>query len=385
MGKAFLYPAQSPDRRCRNQEIGLMGLPVLNTIGLSIHRIAKCPTEKDGIMAKVHRDDEVDLKVLSTRKIGIVGYGNQGRAQALNIRDSGFEPMVANRDDEYKAKAIRDGFKVHSISHVAKEADVILVLIPDEVQPQVYHKHIQPHLWPGDVLCFASGYNVYYKAIEPPEGIGVIMVAPRMIGEAVRNLYKNGLGFPCLVACREGGNGQSMPIALALAKAIGATRLGAFESSFKEEVMIDLFAEQMLWPGILKLCLLYFEKLTDYGCDPEVVTSELHLSGEFVEIAKAMITHGFFGQLKLHSQTSQYGQLSCMDRMAPPELLAYTNEALEKIASGKFHAEWAEEQKHGKPNMKRLWQQIRRHPLAESEAKLDTLRKIVAKSYEGRR
>jgi ketol-acid reductoisomerase len=202
-----------------------------------------------------------------------------------------------------------------------------------------------------------------------------------MIGEAVRSLYKNGLGFPCLVACEQDGDGKSMSVALALAKAIGATRLGAFESSFKEEVMIDLFAEQMLWPGIIKLCLLYFEKLIDSGCDPEVVTTELHLSGEFVEIAKAMITHGFFDQLKLHSQTSQYGQLSRLERMAPPELLSCVDQAMSEITSGKFHAEWAKEQKEGKPNMKQLWQKALDHPLAGYEAQLDTLRRLVAKSW----
>jgi ketol-acid reductoisomerase len=329
-------------------------------------------------MAKIYCDDDVDMKVLDGRKIGIVGYGNQGRAQALNIRDSGFEPMVANRDDEYKNRAVEDGFDVGSITQVAKQADVLLFLIPDEVQPQVYHDQIRPYLKAGDVLCFASGYNVYYKTIEPPEDIGVIMLAPRMIGEAVRNLYKNSLGFPCLVACEPDSDDRSMSIALALAKAIGGTRLGAFKSSFREEVMIDLFAEQMLWPGIIKLCLLYFEKLIDNGCDPEIVTTELHLSGEFVEIAKAMITHGFFEQLKLHSQTSQYGQLSRAERMAPPELLTRVDEVMDEICSGKFHKEWVKEQKDGKPNMRILWQRVLDHPLAKSETKLDTLRSMVA-------
>jgi ketol-acid reductoisomerase len=169
---------------------------------------------------------------------------------------------------------------------------------------------------------------------------------------------------------------------LALAKAIGATRLGAFQSSFREEAVIDLFAEQMLWPGITKLCLLYFEKLVENGCDAEIVATELHLSGEFVEIAKAMITHGFFGQLKLHSQTSQYGQLSRLDGMAPPELLARVDEAIQGILSGRFHSEWAKEQQAGKPTMTRLRQKAMEHPLAASEAKLDALRRIVARSYE---
>jgi len=333
-------------------------------------------------VAKIYRDDDVDMGVLNGRKIGVVGYGNQGRAQALNIRDSGFAPMIANRDDEYKQRAIEDGFAVRSIQQVADEADVILFLIPDEIQPQVYEEQIRPCLRAGDILCFASGYNVYYGAITLPENVGAIMVAPRMIGEAVRNLYKNHLGYPCLVAAQQDAGGQAMSVALALAKAIGATRFGAFESSFREETLIDLFAEQMLWPGIIKLCLLYFEKLTANGCDPEIVTTELHLSGEFVEIAKAMITHGFFGQLKLHSQTSQYGQLSRLDRMAPPELLAHIDEVVEEISSGTFHAEWINEQKHGKPNMNKLWRRALEHPLAGSEAKLESLRKIVAGSYE---
>ena len=272
-------------------------------------------------MPTIYRDEDVDLSVLSGRTIGIIGYGNQGRAQALNIRDSGFGPLVGNREDRYRDIAIKDGFTVHPISHVAEKADVLLMLIPDEVQPQVYGSQIGPHVGAGDVLCFASGYNVFYRTIDPPPGVGVIMVAPRMIGAAVRDLYTRRLGFPCLVASREGDDPPYLSIALALAKAIGCTRLGAFRSSFREEVVIDLFAEQMLWPGIIKLCLLYFEKLVENGCDPEIVATELHLSGEFVEIAKAMITHGFFGQLTLHSQTSQYGQLSLMDRMAPPELM----------------------------------------------------------------
>ena len=332
-------------------------------------------------MATIYRDDDVDSSVLKARKIGVVGYGNQGRAQALNMRDSGLEPMVANRDDGYKQHAIGDGFTVHSIRHVAEESDVIVLLLPDEVQPAVYPEQIEPYLQAGDVLCFASGYNIHYRAIEPPEAVGAIMVAPRMIGQAVRNLYKKRLGFPCLVACEDDSDRSSMSIALALAKAIGATRFGAFRSSFREETTIDLFAEQMLWPGIIKLCMLYFEKLIAAGCDPETVTTELYLSGEFVEIAKAMITHGFFGQLKLHSQTSQYGQLSRADRMTPPELLARIDAVMDDITSGTFHAEWVKEQADGKPTMDKLWRRALEHPMAQSEAQLEALRQVVAGSY----
>ena len=332
-------------------------------------------------MATVYRDDDVDVGALEGRKIGIIGYGNQGRAQALNLRDSGFTPLVGNREDEYREQALGDGFAVRSIREVADAADLVILLIPDEVQPQVYQEHVQPHLRPGDLLCFASGYNIYYRAIVPPTGVGAILVAPRMIGRAVRNLYLERLGFPCLVASENDADDQAMQIALALAKAIGATRLGAFASSFREETVIDLFAEQMLWPGIIKLCLLYFEKLVAHGCDPEVVATELHLSGEFVEIAKAMITHGFFGQLKLHSQTSQYGQLSRADRMAPPELLSQVDLAVDQIISGRFHTEWVREQEAGKPHLRSLWQEALDHPLARAEANLEALRQIVARPY----
>lgn len=169
-----------------------------------------------------------------------------------------------------------------------------------------------------------------------------------------------------------------METALALAKAIGATRFGAFESSFQEETLIDLFAEQMLWPGIIKLCLLYFERLAAAGCDPEVVTSELYLSGEFVEIARAMITEGFFEQLKLHSHTSQYGQLSRMDRMAPTELLDVIDGVMAEIRSGAFAREWAAEQEEGLPALTRLWQEALEHPMNGSEKQLEPLRRMMA-------
>ena len=329
-------------------------------------------------MARIHHDDDADLAVLNGRTVGIIGYGNQGRAQAQNMRDSGLNVVVGNADDPYRRLAVRDGFAVLSIGEAAEAADIVVLLLPDEVQPTVYRQQIATQLTAGDVLCFASGYNVHYGRIAPPAGVDVILVAPRMIGQAVRDLYKQGAGFPCLVAAHQDASGQAMATALALAKAIGATRLGAFESSCQEETLIDLFAEQMLWPGILKLCLLYFEKLVAAGCDPEVVTSELYLSGEFVEIARAMITEGFFEQLRLHSHTSQYGQLSRADRMAPRELLEVIDGAMAEIQSGAFAREWAAEQEKGLPTLERLRQAALGHPMGRSERQLEPLRKMMA-------
>jgi len=329
-------------------------------------------------MARIYHDADADPAVLEGRTIGIIGYGNQGRAQARNLRDSGLEVIVGNADDDYRSSAVGDGFAVLSIAEAAEAADIVVMLLPDEVQPEVYARDVASHLTAGDVLCFASGYNVHYERIAPPAGVDVILVAPRMIGQAVRDLYKQGAGFPCLVAAHQDASGQAMGTALALARAIGATRFGAFESSFQEETLIDLFAEQMLWPGILKLCLLYFEKLVAAGCDAEVVTSELYLSGEFVEIARAMITEGFFEQLKLHSHTSQYGQLSRMGRMAPPALLEAVDRAMAEVRGGAFAREWAAEQEKGLPTLERLRQEALGHPMARSEKQLEPLRKMMA-------
>ena len=334
-------------------------------------------------MAKIYHDADADLGVLKTRQVGIIGYGNQGRAQALNLRDSGIPVMVGNLKDEYGQQARADGFGAEDPALVAKTTDVLLILIPDEIQAAVYQEFIAPGLRPGKILSFASGYNIHFQKIVPPAGVEAIMVAPRMIGSAVRRLYQEKRGFPCLVGVRRPAGPQALPVALALAKGIGATRLGAFASSFEEETVIDLFAEQMLWPGIIRQCLLYFEMLVANGCDPEVVASELHLSGEFVEIAKAMITQGFFEQLLLHSQTSQYGQLSRAARLAGEDALTReAQRALDEIRAGTFAQEWSAEQAAGKPNLAKFWQQARRHPLAVAEKNLETLRKAVALMLE---
>jgi len=332
-------------------------------------------------MAKIYHDGDADLEILKERTIGVIGYGNQGRAQSLNMRDSGLRVTVGNRDDEYKDRAIQDGFDAQPIEAVARASNVILMLIPDEVQPEVCERQIRPHLRAGDALCFASGYNIHCRRIIPPKDVDVIMTAPRMIGQGVRNLYQQGAGFPCLIGVHQDASGRALDLALALAKAIGATRLGAFHSSFEEETLIDLFAEQMLWPGIIKLCTLYFERLVENGCDPDIVATELHLSGEFVEVARAMITEGFFKQLRLHSHTSQYGQLSRAERMAPKALLRQIDKAMEEIRSGAFAREWAAEQERGCPGLQGLTRKALEHPLNAAEERLASLKDAMARVY----
>ncbi|MFC1734729.1 ketol-acid reductoisomerase [Candidatus Hydrogenedentota bacterium] len=332
-------------------------------------------------MVTIYGDKDADLSLLKDRRVGTIGYGNQGRAQALNMRDSGIHVTVGNMNDNYREQAIADGFDVVAFAEASRICDVLLILIPDEVQPGVFETEIAPNLEAGNVLCFASGYNVHYQLIGPGEDIDVIMVAPRMIGKAVRDLYTDGHGYPCLVGVEHDASGKALEIALGIAKAIGATRLGAFASSFREETLIDLFAEQMLWPGINKLATVYFEKLVENGCDPDIVATELHMSGEFLEIAKAMITEGFFKQLKLHSHTSQYGQLSRADGMYTPDLAKHVDDVIEEIASGAFAREWTKEQENGLPELEKLWKKALAHPISQAEERLDELRKAVARAH----
>jgi len=256
------------------------------------------------------------------------------------------------------------------VPEAARRGDVVLVLIPDEVQPHVYRESLAPGLAEGNALGFASGYNIHFGLVKPPPFVDVIMVAPRMIGAAVRERFERGEGFPCLVAVGQDATGRALERALALSRGIGGTKEGAFASSFEEEVLVDLFAEQWLWAGIGKLCRLFFETLVEAGCTPETVATEMYLSGEMVEVAQAMLTEGFFGQLDLHSQTSQYGQLSRAGTVLGDDPEGRARQMLEVLRSGQFAREWAEEQQTGKPFLARLKQEALAHPLNEIERKL---------------
>jgi ketol-acid reductoisomerase len=321
-------------------------------------------------MVTIYRDDDADPAVLGGRTIAVIGYGNQGRAQALNLRDSGVDVIVGCPPDSYREQAVEDGMEVLGPAEAAARGDVVLLLTPDEVQPAVYGESIGPAMREGKALGFASGYNIYFKLIEPPPFVDVIMVAPRMIGVAVRSRFLAGQGFPCLIAVGRDATGRAQAVALAIARAIGGTKAGAFASSFEEEVLIDLLAEQFLWAGIGKLCRVFFETLVAAGCTPETVATEMYLSGEMVEVARAMVERGFFKQLDLHSQTSQYGQLSRADRVLGRGAEERARQFLEAIRNGAFAREWADEQKRGKPLLARLKKEAFAHPLNDIERKL---------------
>ena len=317
----------------------------------------------------IYADADADPAALRERTIAVIGYGNQGAAQAQNIRDSGLDSViVGNRDDEYRPRAADAGFAVSGIPEAAGQGDVVLLLIPDEVQPEVFNADIAPHLRPGETLVVASGYNVAFGLLDVPDGADIVMVAPRMIGAAVRARYLEGTGFPCMVSVERDATGGALRTALAVARAIGGTRAGAIASSAREEAALDLFSEQALWPAIMSVLRTGYEVLHEAGFSDEAVLYEMYLSGEAAEIFSRAAVQGLLGQLPLHSQTSQFGQLRGLLRIDPAGLRERFARVLhEDILSGEFAREWSAVSADAGKRITELTAEAGRHPLSVSE------------------
>jgi ketol-acid reductoisomerase len=329
---------------------------------------------------KAYYDGDADLGALAGKTVAIIGYGNQGRAQGLNMRDSGFQVIVGNLKDDSYARALADGFEAMSIAEAAARADVLCLLLPDEVQPGVYRRDVEPHLAAGNTLNFAHGYTIHYGLIVPPSDVDVIMVAPRMIGVGVRERFVSGKGAPAFVAVHQDATGRAWATALAIGRAIGATRAGLLGSSFAEETELDHFAEQALWPVITRLFRLAFEVLIERGYQPEAVLMDMYQSGEPAQILQAAAEVGFFHQMAFHSRTSQYGTLSRGPRMLPDDFKAQLNQALNDIQGGVFSREWEAEREAGYPLFDRLKAEVLAHPMNRVE---DDLRALVAAGQTG--
>jgi ketol-acid reductoisomerase len=326
-------------------------------------------------MARVYYDSDADLGVLKGRTVAIVGYGNQGRAQALNIRDSGVKVIVGGLRDATLERAVEDGFPAMSVKEAAAAGDIICLLIPDEVQRQVYQEEVAPVLTSGKALNFAHGYNIQYGFIAPAPQYDVIMVAPRMIGVGVRDNYVAGKGVPAFVAVQQDGSGQAWPRTLALAKAIGSTRTGAIESTFAEETELDHFSEHFVWPALFRILVGSFDFLTASGYQPEAVLIELWGSGEASEVLARMAEVGIFQQMDFHSLTSQFGTLTHMESALPSTLREHMAEALKEIKDGSFARRWEEERAQGYPVFTKLKQAAHQHPVNELE---EQTRKLVS-------
>jgi ketol-acid reductoisomerase len=319
---------------------------------------------------EIIRDDQASLEPLKGKTMAVIGYGNQGRAQALNMRDSGLSVVIGNPRDSYLEKAVADGFEVLTVAEAAARGQVIFLLVPDEAQKALFEQQIAPNLAPGDCLVFAHGYNLHYELIVAPPEVDVVMVAPRMIGVGVRELFEKGSGASSYCAVHQDATGNARAVMLAIAKAIGSTRVGSIEGSVALETEIDLFMEQATWAAVVQVLKLTFEVLVEAGFPPELACHETWGSGEAAEIFAACAKVGVFGQMGLHSQTSQYGQMSRGEVVIPEQVRDLFRARLKEIQNGQFAREWEMERLLGYPVFRKLRAQALAHPINDAERKM---------------
>ena len=320
----------------------------------------------------VYYDSDADLSIVQGKRLAFIGYGNQGAAQAQNLRDSGVsEIVIGNRDDAYKEAALEAGFRVTSIAEASAWGDVVFLLIPDEEQPAIFRNQIGPRLRPDATLVVASGYNIAFNLLAVPDAVDVVMVAPRMIGAGVRERFARGEAYPCFVSVERDTSGQAFSLALSIARGIGATRGGAVSSSAKEEAALDLFSEQAVWPVILATMQAAYDVLHAAGFSDEAILYEMYLSKEPAEVFERFADMGVFGQLPLHSHTSQYGQLRALLADNGAALRErFTHVLHDDILSGAFAREWSDVQATGPERLEQLRTQALASGLAQAEAEL---------------
>ena len=304
--------------------------------------------------AKVYYNDDADLSLLQGKKLAVIGYGSQGHAHALNLRDSGLDVRVGLRHGSRRwSQAEEAGLTVKTVEEASKEADVIMILINDEVQGDVYRESIAPNIEPGNALAFGHGFNIHFGQIKPPAGVDVFMVAPKGPGHLVRRVYEEGKGVPCLIAVQQDATGHARDLALAWAKGIGGTRAGVLDTTFKEETETDLFGEQaVLCGGTTALVKAGFETLVNAGYQPEIAYFEcLH---ELKLIVDLMYEAGIAGMRYSISDTAQYGDMTRGPRIVNDETKAEMGRILKEIQNGQFAKEWILENKANRPSFNAL-------------------------------
>ena len=301
---------------------------------------------------KIYTDKNVKTDILSNLKIGIIGFGNQGKAQALNLKDSGIDVFVGLRKGSLNKKlAVEQGFKVFSIKGIAIKCDIICLLIPDEQISSLYIKHIKKHLKKGKVLLFSHGYAVHFKHINIPIYADVILVAPNGSGRKVRSEYIKGNGVPNLIAVHQDYSGNALKIALAYSKSIGGTRLGAFLTTFREETITDIFGEQILLTGsIPRIMQESFNILVENNYSPEVAWLVCYY--EVKSIIDSFYEQGFDHLNKIVSNLAEYGGLTRGKRLINPELKIEMKEILKEIEDGRFEKEWRKEKEQDYKTLK---------------------------------
>ncbi|HEY3486234.1 MAG TPA: ketol-acid reductoisomerase [Ilumatobacteraceae bacterium] len=320
--------------------------------------------------ANVYYDADADGSIIRGRKVAIIGYGSQGHAHALNLKDSGVEVCVGLREGSSSAVKAHDaGLTVKSIDDASEWADVVMILAPDTEQKKIFDEHIAQHMTPGKALAFAHGFNVRFGRISPPEGVDVIMIAPKGPGHLVRRTYTEGGGVPALIAVAQDATGKAKELALSYAEAIGGARAGVIETTFPEETETDLFGEQVvLCGGLTSLVQAGFETLVDAGYAPEMAYFEcLH---EVKLIVDLMYEEGIAGMRYSISDTAEYGDLTRGPRIITDATRAEMKKILDEIQSGKFADEWVAESESGRANFHRLRDEGKQHPIEDVGGRL---------------
>ena len=315
---------------------------------------------------RVYYDRDADVNLIKAKKVAIVGYGSQGHAHALNLRDSGVKDVcVALREGSASAKkAENEGLKVMNVADAAKWADVMMMLTPDELQADIYYDHIHDNIREGAALAFAHGLNIHFNLIEPRTDIDIFMIAPKGPGHTVRGEYQKGGGVPCLVAVHQDPTGNALEVALSYASGVGGGRSGIIETTFKEECETDLFGEQVvLCGGLMELVKNGFETLCEAGYAPEMAYFEcLH---EVKLIVDLMYEGGMANMRYSISNTAEYGDYKTGPRIITPETKAEMKRVLDDIQSGRFTRDWMLECKAGQPSFKALRRRGAEHPIEE--------------------
>lgn len=315
------------------------------------------------MQAKTYYKSDADPSLLKGKTVAIIGYGSQGHAHALNLKESGVNVIVGLRENSSSQNdAEKAGLTVYTPSEAAKKADIVMILIPDQFQKEVYENEIEPYLNEGDALAFAHGFNIQYDQIVPPKDVDVFMVAPKGPGHLVRRVYTEGSGVPCLFAVYQDFSGNTAKTALSYADALGGTRAGVLETTFKEETETDLFGEQaVLCGGVSELIKAGFETLVDAGYQPEIAYFEcLH---ELKLIVDLIYEGGIEGMYYSVSDTAEYGGLTRGTEVIDDQTRERFRDMLKRVQNGSFAQEWIEENKTGLKNLNSLRNQLGEHQI----------------------
>jgi len=321
-------------------------------------------------MAKIYYDKDADVKLIQSKKVAVLGYGSQGHAHALNLKDSGVDVVVGlHSESRSKGKAERAGLPVKSVSDASQWADVIMILVPDTRQARLYKDEIEKHLSAGKMLMFSHGFNIRFGTIVPPKNVDVTMIAPKSPGHRVREVFEEGGGTPALLAVHQDATGKARPLALSYAKALGVTRAGLIETTFAEETETDLFGEQaVLCGGASALVKAGFETLVDAGYQPEIAYFEcLH---ELKLIVDLMYRGGLNYMRYSISDTAEHGDYTGGPRIVNDQTRAEMKRMLQEIKDGSYARKWIKENEEGRPWFKSTRKKEQEHPIEKVGAEL---------------